>query len=699
MPQEDTAAQSPTFDEFPKPTPESWRAVAEKSLKGADFERKLVTRTYEGIDLQPLYFEAQAAEIAARHSLPGAMPFTRGATPAGDLAAPWQIAQAIPYATPEAFNAALRDDLARGQTTVNLPLDRATRLGLDADAEEGVAVGGVSISALVDLALALEGISLAQTPVFIDAGTAGAASASLLAALAGMQGVSAANLTGWVAHDPLGVLAETGKLPGGVDAAYDEMASLTGWAIDNAPKLDTVAVSSAIYHDGGAHAVQELAYALATGVAYLRAMIARGLDATAAAARMRFRFAIGGKFFMEIAKFRAVRSLWAQILRAFAVDPEAAPLRAHAQTGHFNKTVTDPYVNMLRTTTEALAGAIGGVQSLHVDPFDAIIRPPDDFSRRIARNQQIILQEEVNLTRLIDPAGGSWYIEWLTDQIAERAWAAFQTIEAAGGIVEALKKGTPQAEVAQVAVERAHNLGRRKDKLVGTNMYANLGETPVRGAVDTAAVAQERASLVQASREPQRGAIRTLAEAISAASLGATVSQISAAFRGKGEDLSVTPICVHRIAEPFERLRAAADAHAERTGGLPRIFLATMGPLRQHKARADFSQGFFNVGGFEAVYPDGFDTPQAAAEAALAAGAGAVVICSTDEDYVETVPPLARAIKAARPEMPIILAGHPGEQVTTYREAGVDEFIHLKADCYAVNAWLHEKLGLAPASS
>ncbi|MEZ4556480.1 MAG: acyl-CoA mutase large subunit family protein [Caldilineaceae bacterium] len=430
-----TPHDSRLFAEFDAPTYDAWRQATVESLKGLPFE-KLITRSYEGIDLQPLYRPADTATLQHQQTLPGRAPFVRGRKVDGYLVEPWLVAQAGAVGGPQAVNAALRHDLARGQTAVNLRLDRAAH-GLDADQVAQPGDDGLSLATVNDLAVALDGIDLAQTPVFITPGTAALPVAAFLFALAQRRDVPLATLFGGVDNDPLSVLAATGRLPAPMAVLLDELADLTRWAAANAPGLSTVGVDTRAYNDGGANAVQEVAAALATGVTYLRALAARDVPVDVAAPRLRFTFAIGGNFFMEVAKLRAARMLWSQVVAAFEGDEAAQAMHIHAATAHRNKTTLDPYVNMLRTTTEAFAAAAGGVDSLEVAPFGGAHPPADEFSRA-ARNTQLILQDEANLTRLIDPAGGSWTVEMLTDQLADAAWSAFQQIEAAGGMLGAL---------------------------------------------------------------------------------------------------------------------------------------------------------------------------------------------------------------------------------------------------------------------
>lgn len=688
-----------TFDEFPRPTDEDWYETARDALKGAPFDKVLTTPTYEGLVLQPRYRQAEAADIAHQHTLPGNPPYVRGTHGASQ---PWHIAQAISYGCPADFNATLRHDLEQGQTAITIVLDAPTRFGLDPDQAQPGDVGtdGLSLANLDDVAQALDGIDLASIPMFIQAGTAALPLAALLVAYMRTQGQNPAKLAGCIENDPLGVLASDGKLPLSLDSAYDDMAQLSQWAVSNAPHLNMIAVHTTAYHNSGCHAVQELAFAVATGVDYIRAMQQRGLSIDDIATHIQFTFAIGSNFFMEIAKLRAARLLWAQIIAAFGGDETAQKMTLHAHTATHNKTAYDPHTNMLRTTIEALAGAVGGSASLHVAPFDEVIGPPDEFSRRIARNQQLILQQECNLSHLIDPAGGAWYVEYLTDWLAREAWASFQGIEAQGGMLAALQAGIPQSQVAEIAEQHADRLARRKDVLVGTNMYPNLGETPLdKQAIDDEALYQERATAIKDFRKHQNPVLYLTDDpaesAIKAAETGATLSQIAAMLHPDGGDIpTVTPLGIHRGAEPFEALRQAAETYASRTGSPPQIFLATMGPLHQHRARADFTTGFYEVGGFDILSNDGFATPEAAAGAALDSGAPVVVICSTDDTYPEIVPPLVKAIKADKPDTIIILAGYPQDQIDAHRATGVDDFIHLRANCYAMNYRLQQQIGV-----
>ncbi len=708
--QQQTDAATPTFNEFP-PTPyEEWRKVVDKFLKGAPFEKRLVTKTYENIDLQPMYRQEDIEGLPHLDSLPGFAPYLRGTSPLGYVASSWDVAQELPYPTPAAFNEALRADLARGQNAVNLVLDRPTLAGVDADQAEAddVGKGGLSVSSVADLAQALDGVDLESNPIYIQASTSALTFTALLAALAKQQGKSLAKARGAIGMDPLGQLARDGRLPRDLDGIYAVMAQLAAWAKANAPQLQTITVQGGPYHNGGASTTQELAFALATAVDYVRAMQAHGLSIDDIAPRIRFSLSIGSNFFMEIARLRAARLLWAKIVQAFGGSEASQKMSLHARTSAWNQTVYDPHVNLLRATTEAFSSAVGGCDSLHISPFDELLRVPDEFSRRVARNTHTVLREESHVTRTVDPAGGSWYVENLTDAVGRKTWAIFQEVEKQGGMAKALEAGWPQSQIADTAAKRAANLAKRKDIFVGTNMYPNLKETRIEPApVDAWAVQTERTEALKGFRATANAAGKPAAldalaksggieAAIQAALAGATLGEIAQAARtGAKAGPTISPVHAHRGAQAFEALRQAAESYVARTGQRPSVFLATMGPLTPHKGRADFSTAFLGVGGFETIYPDGFNTPDEAADAALASGAKAVVICSTDATYPDIVPPLVQKLKKAAPELIVLLAGYPADHVEAFKAAGVDDFIHLNANCQALLSTLQKKMGVA----
>ncbi|MHB1306903.1 MAG: methylmalonyl-CoA mutase family protein [Limisphaerales bacterium] len=693
-----------------------WRKLVDVELKGAPFEKRMLTSTYEGITLQPLYCQEDIASIPHVSSFPGFAPFVRGATASGYLAHGWHVSQEITGSSPMEFNDSARHGLGRGLTALNLVVDQATRNGHDPDWAKSTEVGcgGVSISTLGDLERALDGIDLEKSPLFVRTGASGMPFAALLAALSRKQRKSTAWIRGCIETDPLGVLAHESRLPQSLPAAYREMAALTKWAAEHAPQLQTICVHSRAWHESGGSAVQELAFTLATAVDYLRALAALGLPVEIVAPRLRFSVTVGENFFTEIAKLRALRLLWSHLVAALGGDETAQRASLHVRTSLWNKTVYDPYNNLLRTTVEAFAGVLGGCDSMQVGAFDEVLRTPDDISQRIARNTQLVLQKECNLDQVIDPAGGSWYVESLTAELATRAWALFQEVETRGGMAKALETAFPQQSVARTAAEKIKNVTRRRDSIVGINQYANPKEKPLdRPILDAAAFHQRRVQHVTAHRTSLDQAAATavlqklakivefdgspLFEAsIDAMVAGATLGEVTRAIRINDQPAApLTPVCLTRAAVPFEALRAAMDRQPAAAGARPKAFLCNLGPLGQHKARADFSRGFLATGGYEVISPAGFETPAAAADAFAESGARVAVICSTDDTYPLLVPPLVQAIRAKAPDAIVLLAGYPTDQVEAHRQTGVDDFIHLRADAAVLLKNLHAKLGIA----
>ena len=702
------------FSEFTPPTYEEWKAAAVASLKGAPFDKKVITKTYEDIDLQPMYWPDDVKNLPHLGSWPGFPPYVRGTRAEGYLVKPWGIAQEIPYPTPEEFNRAARHDLDRGMTVLNMVLDSPTRLGEDADQIRGddIGVSGLSLSELEDLKIALAGIDLARTPLHIAAGVTALPLVALLVDYLMGADQKPAVLQGCVGADPLAELVRTGRLPIHLDLAYDAMAALAAWAHDQAPGLQTILVHGVPYREAGGNAVQELAFSMATGVEYVRALLDRGLDMPVISAAMRFSLAIGSDFFMEIAKLRAGRLLWSQIVAAFGGNDQAQKMTVHGRTSSWTKTIYDPYVNLLRNTTQAFAGVVSGVDSLHITAYDEALGLPDEFSRRVSRNVHLLLRHEGHFNQPIDPAGGAWYVEYLTDQIARKAWALFQEIEAGGGMFRALEAGIPQARTAENAEKKAAGLSTRQDILVGTNLYANPQEAPPSLVeVDRDGLRRSRAASIQAFRDQfkeGRSDLTGLRDSLAARSVesvrlvaralisGSTLGDVYRHLKAPEADCPRAPtLRIHRAAEPFEALRRNSDRHLAQTGRRPAVFLANMGPIPQHKARADFTTGFFQAGGFEVLTNDGFDAFEDAARAALDSGARIVVICSSDRAYPDLVPPLIRRIKTTRPEILVILAGRPDpESEVSYREAGLDDFIHLRSDCRRMLAEFQEKTGV-----
>ena len=701
------------FDEFTPPTYEEWKENCIALLKGAPFDKKMYTKTYEGITFDPMYFRNTTEEILPRASFPGMDDFLRGASPTGYLKSPWGIAQACDETLPADTNELLKHETAKGSTIYNIVLDDATKAGIDAREAAAPGKSGVSVTTLDDVHTLLDGLDFEAHPLYLYAGRTALPMLAEVAATLKASGKRTEHLRGFVAADPIGELAADGTSHEPLAALYDEMAAAAKWALQNAPGLRTVLARSDVYSRGGANDVQETAYTISTAVTYLRELMARGLSIDEAASQIMFQFSMGANFFLQIAKLRAIRPIWAQIVEAFGGGTEAQRMHVHARPALFFKTVYDPYVNMLRNTTEIFSGVVGGIESYENAPFDEPIRKGDEFSRRIARNVQIILQEEFGMLSPIDPAGGSWAVERLTQQIKEKIWAEFQTVEKAGGIVQDLQSGRPQQAIADILAQRFQNSELRRDRIVGNNMYPNMAEKPLDPrpedlkeihAERTAAIEGYLKDIDDVHKDALLGALAGSADdgrvtaAIAAAEAGATLPELmtSLAKSATGEATTVTAITPHRWSERFEALRKRTENYVKtHDGANVRIFLANMGPIPQHKARADFTRGFLQVGAFDVLMNDGFKTVEEAAAAAKESGADACVICSTDATYPDIVPALAPKLHEALPDATVYLAGTaPADLLETYKNAGIDDYISVRANCYKILDFLQKKKGM-----
>ncbi len=701
---------------FPPATLEQWRALAEKSLRGRNPD-ELASVTLEGITLDPLLTAAEEPRLSHLGGAPGASPFVRGPSARGAGERPWlkRIDLALPL--PARWGAAAADHLKSGATALGVMLDRASRSGLDPDMERARGIigrSGMSLASAADLALALDGVDLQRTPLFIEAGGAGLQVAGLLCAEARRRGLEPTQLHGSLSCDPLGELAEGGALPVPMSQAYDEMAALMSWAADHAPSMRIAMVHLHPYHDAGGSAVHELAFALATGAEYLAAMTDRGLDADRAAALISFSFSVGPRLFAEMAKLRAARLLWSQVCEAFGCSPGAGAMRIHARSSRYAMTVRDPWTNLLRGTLTAFAAVAARADCIAVAPFDAPLGPSSAFSRRLARNTQLILELESHLGWVTDPAGGSWAVEHLTDGIARQAWALFQRVEALGGMSDALAEGLPQREIATLAATRRQAVATAEQTLVGVNRFALPDEERPRGrAGDLSGVRSERlADLAQLRSGRDEGAldealqkVRVLkagaaAEQVDAAamaaSLGATVGEMTAALRHEaGDGPRIEPLHLRRAGEDYDLLREAADTYLARHGERPKALLCGLGPLPHRRVRQELTADVVRAGGMltDELEVDESKSAQEVAQAVLARRPRAVLLCGSDAAYARLVAPVTAALKAADPRLCVGLAGADDEQ-GSLAAAGVDLFLGPGVDRVKTIRTLQRELGV-----
>jgi methylmalonyl-CoA mutase len=678
------------LSEFPTPSMEDWKSEVIRLLKGAPFDKKMLTATYEGITLQPIYTAEDVNGLPFQETMPGEWPYLRGTEALGKRLNGWLIAQELHFADPKDFNLALRHDLERGQNAVVVHLDGAGYRGLDADQAETKMVGasGTSISAYGDVVQALEGIA-PETPILVMGGVGSIPAAALVVAALKAKGVDLATANLTFGNDPLGYLAANGQSPMSMEDSFDALASLTNWAISDAPKAKTLVACGFPYFESGGNAVQQLAFTLSSALAIMKAMETRGISVENAASRMVFRIKVGGNFFMEIAKIRAMRVLWAQVAKLCGASTDAAKICLQAKNGRLNKTQFDPHLNMLRGTTEAFAAIAGGVDSLHIAPYDEVLGGnPSDLGRRIARNTQVILREESKLDNVVDLAGGSWAVETLTHQLITAAWTLFQEVEALGGLQKALETGFVQKAIKEVATARRKAVTSRTDVFVGTNQYPNAMEpAPDIKVIDHAAIQAKLGAIAAGARNGQV-ASKDFSALVDAAPKS-TLGEISQAL-GRSGSIKVEPLTAFRLSEVLETLRIAMLKN--RKGKLD-VFLACLGSVGAYMPRLDFTRGFFQVGGFSVEDKSWFKTPGEAANAAIASGAPIVVAVGLDDTYIEHVASLAKAIKAAGGRI-MLVAGLLKEQTDAFKAAGVDDFIHVKCDVHAVLSGLAKGLGV-----
>jgi methylmalonyl-CoA mutase len=699
--------------DFPIPSYIDWKKQVEKDLKGESFEKRLITKTYEGINLRPIYTSDDIKDLPQLNDFPGFENYLRGYSASGFNGHEWEIAQEYNQALPEDLNEALRYDLKRGLNYINIVLDNPTMLGLDADEAKSEEVGknGLSISGVKKMHILFKDIDIREQPINVSCGFSALPFTLLFTSYIREIRRSLMNIKGSIVSDPYQYLLTNGKLPISVAQIFEEIKIATELMIKSNSPIKTIGVSGLAYHNSGANAVQELAFTLASGAEYLYKISSKGLKVDEIARKMKFTFGIGSFYFMEVAKIRAARMLWNKILETFNVTYENRKMSIHAKVSELNQTYFDPYVNILRNTTEAFSAIVAGVDSIETNPFDKSFNPTDNFSRRIARNTQIILKEESHLDQVIDPAGGAYFVESLTNDIAIEAWKLFQKIDEDGGMLNAIKSGFVLSEIEKVAEQRKKDFAKRKSVLVGTNMYANPKEkSPELKSIDYTSIylkrvdytkkykmsndTDELTELLKKLENVELSSYELVDTTIDAFLEGATIGNISKIIRGTAEKgIFVQPLKQFRLAEMFEELRLASESYASKTGSKPRIFLATMGPLKRFKARADFSRAFFEIGGFEIVYPGGFNSTDEAVKAAIESKAQAVVICSTDDTYPELVPQLVNGIKEKSKDISVLLAGYPKDQIEDHKKSGVDDFVYIGADAHSIISNLLKRIG------
>ena len=615
------------FSEFPPISTEAWKDKIVQDLKGADFEKKLVWRTDEGFKVQPFYRQEDLEGLQTTDSAPGKYPFVRGTKTNNE----WQVRQNLCAKDAKAANAKALDILMKGVDSLGFKLDKQQL------SAEYIATLLKDIRA--DIISLNFSICASKTEELI----------ALLEAYYRQQGYDLKAVKGSINVDPINKMLTKGKNLSKEMVTEKIVAAVKAAAV--LPKYCVIGVNSVSLNNAGAYCAQELGYALAWGNQYMEMLTEAGIDAATAGKAIKFTMGIGGNYFMEIAKFRAARMLWAMIVRQYEpvcncgddcqcekVDgkycPCAMKMKVCAETSRFNMTVFDAYVNLLRSQTESMSAAIAGVDEIVVTPFDVTYKQADDFSERIARNQQLLLKEEAHFNKVVDPAAGSYYLENLTANIAEQAWKLFLDIQDKGGMFEMVKAGQVQAAMEENLKARLGNVAKRKETLLGTNQFPNFNEKA------EGKIVKDGKCCCSCQKE-------------------------------EGERLPVLPAV--RAAEQFEELRLATEAAAHQ----PVAFMLTIGNLAMRLARSQFSCNFFACAGYKVIDNNGFKTVADGIEAARKAGADIIVLCSSDDEYAEFAPQAWDILKDAKEVF--VVAGAPA-CMEDLQKLGIDNYIHVRVN-------------------
>lgn len=605
-----TANKEKLFGQFPPISTTEWKDKVIADLKGADFDKKLVWRTNEGFNVQPMYRAENIVGLKTTDSLPGEYPYVRGTKCDNE----WLIRQDIFVENPQEANRKALDLLNKGITSLGF------QIGRDQITPES-------------LASLLNGINAEKVELnFISCIKNASKIGEELSSYFKKQGIDLQKVKGSIGFDPFKRILKHGRdFP-----KYADMAEQVINSVSELPGYRVLMADAFMLNNAGSYITQELGFALAWGNEWLSVLTDKGLTVDKVANRIKFNFGISSNYFMEMAKFRAARMLWAKIVSAYKPNCDcASKIEMHAQTSQFNMTIYDAHVNLLRSQTETMSAALAGVNSITVTPFDITYKQPDEFSERIARNQQLLLKEESHFNKIVDPAGGSYYIETLTASIAEEAWKLFLEVEDAGGFYAALRSGFVQNTVNAAAESRRTAIARRKEILLGTNQYPNIHET----ALDKIVAETGHSCGCHHHEEctPEMPALHTV-----------------------------------RGASDFEALRLAT----EKSGKRPKVFMLTIGNLAMRLARSQFSGNFFGCAGYEIIDNLGFDTVQAGVEAAIKAKADIVVLCSSDEEYATLAP---EAYKLLEGKAIFVVAGAP-ESMEDLKAQGITRFINVRSN-------------------
>jgi len=617
------------FSEFPPVSTSQWEEKIAADLKGADYEKKLIWKTDEGINIRPYYRAEDLEGIEHLSVLPGENPFVRGVKNDKN---DWII----------------RQDIYTGD------IAEANRIALDAVSHGAGAVGlnVKEITSHKQMQQLLKGIDISKTEINFMSSRSYPLTLELFIYEIAHRNLEGVKLTGSLNFDAISYLLLHGDFYQSKQSNLDEAEYLIQTIRKRLPGFHALTVNGNLFQNAGATLVQELAFSLASGNEYMADLTSKGLPSGSVAESLRFSFGIGSNYFMEIAKLRAARLLWTTVVERYHPEnPESTRMFIHSTTSLRNKTIYDAYVNLLRTTTEGMSAAIGNTDSMTILPFDIPYKYDSEISRRIARNQQLIMKEEVYLDKIVDPAGGSYYIENLTHSIAIHAWDLFRAVEEKGGLIECIKEGFIQDEIEKSRRKKDMDIAQRKIVILGTNQYANPLESM-----------SQNIEKLQESPNDKPSVYKKLR--------------------------------IYRGARAFEEVRLATENFIALGNKKPSVFLLNIGNPGMRKARATFATNFFGCAGYEIIDNAGFKTVEKGVKAALDSKAEIVVLCSSDEEYATIAPAACLGIKSQNKEVMVFVAGYPKSLVEKLKSGGIDDFIHMHTNVLEFLVNLQKKFGI-----
>jgi methylmalonyl-CoA mutase len=617
------------FSEFPPVSTSQWEEKIKTDLKGADYEKTLIWKTDEGINVKPYYRAEDLEGLEYLSALPGEKPYVRGVKKDKN---DWIIRQDIYTGDIAEANQIALDVISRGADAVGLNVKEIT-----------------SHKQMQQL---LQGIDITKTGINFMSSRSYPLTLELFIYEIAHRGLEGTKIAGSLNFDAISYLLLHGDFYQSKQSNMDEADYLIQTILKRLTGFHAITVNGHLFQNAGATLVQELAFSLASGNDYLTDLTSKELPVDRVAESLRFSFGIGSNYFMEIAKLRAARLLWSAIVEQYHPEnPESFRMFIHSTTSLWNKTVYDPYVNLLRTTTEGMSAAIGNTDSLTILPFDFPYKNESEISRRIARNQQLILKEEAYLDKIIDPAAGSYYIENLTHSIAIHAWELFKVIEEKGGLIECIRTGFVQDEIERSCRKKDMDIAQRKIMILGTNQYANPLE------------------FMSQSIEKLQGS-------------------------PNNEPSVYKKLHIYRGARAFEEVRLATEHAVSGGKKKPSVFLLTIGHPGMRKARATFATNFFGCAGYEIIDNAGFKTVEKGVKAAVDSKAEIIVLCSSDKEYGILAPAACQGIKSQNKEAIILVAGYPREIVETLKSNGTDDFIHVRTNVLEFLLNLQKKFGI-----